>query len=74
MLATPLTTAVSVTLSFDKKFIYSVAECLYNHIKPEVFQTRAPTSLQRQVRGESNKRGNGTGLGAHAILQSSIAA
>ncbi len=48
-LATPLTTAVSDTFSLDKKCIYSVAECLYEHIKWKTFQTHAPTSPQCQV-------------------------
>ncbi len=32
VLAAPLTTAVSVTFSLDKKCIYSVAEHLYDHL------------------------------------------
>ncbi len=44
-LATALTTAVSVTISLDKKCIYSVAERLYDRIKRETFQTRAPLHL-----------------------------
>ncbi len=35
-LATPFNTAVSVTFSLDKKFIYSVPECIYDHIKREM--------------------------------------
>ncbi len=42
-LATPLTTAISVTFPLDEKCIYSVAELLYKHIKPETIQMCAST-------------------------------
>ncbi len=60
-MATALTTAVSVTISLDKKCIYSVAERPYDHIKRETFQTCAP--LHFSVRRESNEHGTGTVLG-----------
>ncbi len=61
-LATPLTTAVSVIFSLDNECIYSVAEHLSDHIKPEMYQTRAP--LHISARRESNERGNDTAFTA----------
>ncbi len=52
-LATPLTTAVSVTISLDKKCIYSVAERLYDHIKRETFQMHAPASQTSQTSAQT---------------------
>ncbi len=49
-LAIALTTTASVTISLDKKCIYSVAERPSDHIKRETFQTCAPASLQRQAK------------------------
>ncbi len=48
-LASPLTTAASVSFFLDKNCIYLDAERLYVHIKQETFQMHAPTSPQRQV-------------------------
>ncbi len=45
-LATPL---LSSFFFLDKKCIYLVIECLYNHIKQETFQTRTPISLHTSV-------------------------
>ncbi len=55
MLDTPLTTAVSVTFSLDKKCIYSVAERIYDHIQRETLPMRA--SLCLSARRELNERG-----------------
>ncbi len=63
-LATPLTTAVFVTISLKKKCIYSVAERLYEQIKQEMFQMHAPLHLC--TRRESNEHGNSTVLKARS--------
>ncbi len=40
-LATPFTTAASVSFFLEKDCVYLDAERLYDHIKRETFQTRA---------------------------------
>ncbi len=64
-LATPLTTAVFVTISLKKKCIYSVAERLYEQINREMFQMHA--QLHLCARRESNEHGNSTVLKARDL-------
>ncbi len=49
-LATPFTTAASLSFFLEKYSVYLDAELIYDHIKWETFQTRTLTSPPRQER------------------------
>ncbi len=50
VLATPLTTAASVSFVFDKNCVCLDTECLYKHIKQGTFQTRTPPQRHAQIK------------------------